>query len=324
MKLSKWAGLGACALLLVGACMSPFGARDNPLDLAGTSSSKTLTAFGFVSPAATGTLDESAHTVAVTVPYGTDPTGLVATFTATAPTVMVGGSVQVSGVTANDFTSPVTYTVVAASGATQDYTVSVVYSAAAPTVTTGAASDITAVSAVSGGEVTSDGGPPVTARGVCWSTAHDPTTSDSSTSDGTGTGSFSSSLTDLAPGTLYYVRAYATNTEGTGYGSEVSFTTESQANGGTTIDQPALYTVTITGPTTLHFGTAAQFSLSYTGTPLAYAWYLDTSTLLGTGSTLSVTPTTSEYTYGAHVLMLVVTDANGLQYGGSLPISVQN
>ncbi|MFH1242584.1 MAG: DUF1566 domain-containing protein [Pseudomonadota bacterium] len=94
-----------------------------------------------------------------------------------------------------------------------------------PTVTTTAISSITATTASSGGNVTSDGGSSVTAKGVCWSTAANPTTSDSHTSDGTGTGSFTSSITGLSPGTTYHVRAYATNSVGPGYGSDVSFTT---------------------------------------------------------------------------------------------------
>ena len=94
-----------------------------------------------------------------------------------------------------------------------------------PTVTTTAASNITATSAVSGGNVTSDGGAAVSARGVCWSTSHNPTISDSHTADGTGTGSFTSNITGLTAATTYYVRAYATNTAGTAYGSEDTITT---------------------------------------------------------------------------------------------------
>jgi len=100
-----------------------------------------------------------------------------------------------------------------------------------PTVTTTAASSITSTSASSGGNVTSDGGAAVTARGVCWSTSTNPTISGSKTSDGTGTGSFTSSITGLTPGTTYHVRAYATNGAGTSYGSDLMFTTSAQAQG---------------------------------------------------------------------------------------------
>ena len=95
-----------------------------------------------------------------------------------------------------------------------------------PTVTTSQVTNIQQTSATGGGNVTSDGGGTVTARGVCWSTSHNPTTSSSHTTDGSGTGSFTSSLTNLTPNTTYYVRAYATNSAGTAYGSEVSFTTQ--------------------------------------------------------------------------------------------------
>ncbi|MCK4663388.1 MAG: PKD domain-containing protein [Bacteroidales bacterium] len=100
-------------------------------------------------------------------------------------------------------------------------------SAGLPTVTTTAIISITSNSAVSGGNVTSDGGATVTAKGVCWSTNSNPTVSDNLTNDGSGTGTFVSNITGLTANTTYYVRAYATNSTGTGYGSEVSFTTSS-------------------------------------------------------------------------------------------------
>ena len=94
-----------------------------------------------------------------------------------------------------------------------------------PTITTSAVTDITVTTATCGGDVTSDAGAAVTARGVCWSTSPNPTTSNSKTTNGTGIGSFTSSLTGLTSGTTYYVRAYATNSVGTAYGEEKSFTT---------------------------------------------------------------------------------------------------
>ena len=94
-----------------------------------------------------------------------------------------------------------------------------------PTVLVLSVEDITENSAVSGGEVTSDGGAEVTARGVCWSTSQNPTIEDAFSNDGTGIGAYSSNLTDLNDYTTYYVRAYATNSEGTTYGEEISFTT---------------------------------------------------------------------------------------------------
>ena len=108
-----------------------------------------------------------------------------------------------------------------------------------PTVTTGAISSITATTAISGGEVTTDGDAAVTERGVCWATEPNPTVEGNHTSDGTGMGTFTSSLTGLTAGITYYVRAYATNSVGTAYGEEVGFTTvESQQDTCATISLP--------------------------------------------------------------------------------------
>lgn len=93
------------------------------------------------------------------------------------------------------------------------------------TLTTNQATAITNTTALSGGTISSDGGLSVTQRGVCWSTSHNPTIADFKTLDGTGTGTFSSTLTNLTPTTTYYIRAYATNSLGTAYGEEVTYST---------------------------------------------------------------------------------------------------
>jgi len=95
----------------------------------------------------------------------------------------------------------------------------------AATVTTTAASAITMTTATAGGNVTADGGSPVIARGTCWSTSANPTISDSHTTDGSGVGTFTSALTGLTANTTYHIRAYATNANGTVYGSDLTFTT---------------------------------------------------------------------------------------------------
>lgn len=98
------------------------------------------------------------------------------------------------------------------------------YTLPAPTVTTQAVTDITTTTATGNGNVTSDGGSAITERGLVWATTANPTTAGNKvTAEGT-TGDFSASLTSLTPGTLYYVRAYATNAIGTSYGNEVTFT----------------------------------------------------------------------------------------------------
>lgn len=92
-----------------------------------------------------------------------------------------------------------------------------------PTVSTNSVTNIIMSNATCGGVVSTQGAEAVTARGVCWSTSPAPTISNSYTTNGTGTGAFTSNISGLASNTTYYVRAYATNSFGTAYGNEVSF-----------------------------------------------------------------------------------------------------
>ena len=94
-----------------------------------------------------------------------------------------------------------------------------------PEVSTNVVSDISYTTATCGGNVSFEGISPVTARGVCWSTSTNPTINDSLTVDSGGLGSFTSLITGLQPNTQYYVRAYATNGNGTVYGTQRSFST---------------------------------------------------------------------------------------------------
>jgi uncharacterized protein (TIGR02145 family) len=111
-----------------------------------------------------------------------------------------------------------------------------------PEITTTEITSITSITAESGGNITSDGGDPVTERGVCWSTDPGPTTDDSKTSNGTGVGSFISIISNLEPVTRYYVRAYAINKAGISYGNELNFTTLATA--------PVLITMEVSDVTT--------------------------------------------------------------------------
>jgi uncharacterized protein (TIGR02145 family) len=113
-----------------------------------------------------------------------------------------------------------------------------------PSVTTLNISEITSSSAVSGGDVISDGGASVTARGVCWSTSPNPTISDGFTIDGAGMGSYSSSIVGLSCGATYYVRAYATNSAGTTYGSQESFNTSQCAGSIPTVNTTSAMIIT--------------------------------------------------------------------------------
>ena len=94
-----------------------------------------------------------------------------------------------------------------------------------PIVATTVATQITATTAVTGGNVTNDGGAEVTERGVCIATISNPTTANTKILAGSGTGEFTCNLTGLQANTTYYVRAYAINSKGTAYGDEISFTT---------------------------------------------------------------------------------------------------
>ena len=95
-----------------------------------------------------------------------------------------------------------------------------------PVVITAEVTEITTNSAKCGGEVVSGGNGVIVARGVCWSTNHNPTDSDAYTVNGNGVGSYTSNMTNLEHNTTYYVRAYATNAQGVVfYGNEVSFKT---------------------------------------------------------------------------------------------------
>ncbi|RLD56434.1 MAG: hypothetical protein DRJ05_11325, partial [Bacteroidetes bacterium] len=94
-----------------------------------------------------------------------------------------------------------------------------------PTLTTTTITSISSQTAISGGNISSNNGAAITVRGICWNTSGTPTITNFYTSDGTGTGTFNSSLTGLNPLTQYFVRAYATNSYGTAYGNEEVFTT---------------------------------------------------------------------------------------------------
>lgn len=94
-----------------------------------------------------------------------------------------------------------------------------------PVLTTTSPSAITSTSAQTGGTITSDGGSAITTRGVCWGEFSSPTIAGSKTTNGGGSGNFGSSMTNLLAGKTYSVRAYATNSTGTGYGNEFTVST---------------------------------------------------------------------------------------------------
>jgi hypothetical protein len=157
-------------------------------------------------------------------------------------------------------------------------------SADIPTVTTTAVSDIAFSTATSGGNVTAEGGAAVTARGVCWSTSANPTTADSKTTDGSGSGGFTSSITGLTSSTTYHVRAYATNAAGTSYGDDLTFGTSASTftiSGKMTDGPNPVQYVTVTFSHDGHTeSTAANGTYSYT---------------VPRGTTTTVTPSHAAY-----------------------------
>ncbi len=116
--------LVSCLVLAFG-CDSGEQSPASPGDPSPASTEKAITAYAFASPAATGTIDENAKAIVVTVPFGTNVKALVATFTTTGASVKVGTTEQLSGTTVNDFSSPVDYVVTAADGTAATYAVSV-------------------------------------------------------------------------------------------------------------------------------------------------------------------------------------------------------
>jgi hypothetical protein len=95
-----------------------------------------------------------------------------------------------------------------------------------PALISSSVSSITQTTAISGGKILNDNGAAITSKGVCWSSITYPTIFDNITNDGSGTGIFVSIITGLQPKTTYYIRAYASNSAGVGYGQWAIFTTQ--------------------------------------------------------------------------------------------------
>ena len=181
-----------------------------------------------------------------------------------------------------------------------------------PTVSTTTVTGITTTSAASGGNVSKSGTTAVAARGVCWSTTANPTTANSVTLNGTGTGTFTSSVTGLSPFTTYHIRAYATNSIGTAYGTDLTFTTLGIA-------------LTITTQTVSQsklVGGTATFSVVASGTPNpTYQWKKGATNVSGATSSSYTTPTLVIGDNGA-VYTVVVTNAAGSVTSASATLTV--
>jgi uncharacterized protein (TIGR02145 family) len=185
-----------------------------------------------------------------------------------------------------------------------------------PSVTTADISDITATTATGGGDVTFAGNTTVTARGVCWSTNQNPTTSNSKTNDGSGTGPYTSSLTGLVPNTTYYVRAYATNSVGTAYGTQKSFKT------GMTL--PTISTTNVTSITAVAASSGGVISSdggsAITGRGVCWSTNInptlsDNQTFDGTGTGTFISSITGLSRNTSYYVRAFATNSEGTAYG---------
>ena len=187
-------------------------------------------------------------------------------------------------------------------------------------MSTTTATSITQTGATTGGNITDAGGGTITARGVAYATTETPTTAGTHTSDGTGSGAFSSVLTGLTAGTTYHVRAYATNSAGTSYGDEITF--ETSAIIVPTVTSTAASSITQTGATA-GGNVTADGGATVTARGVVYALTADptlsnsvvtsgTGTGAFTADLTSLTPGTT-YHFRAYA-----TNSAGTAYGADL------
>jgi uncharacterized repeat protein (TIGR02543 family) len=195
--------------------------------------------------------------------------------------------------------------------------VSFTTSGTASTVITSAISSITGTTATGGGSVLSSYSP-VTARGVCWNTTGSPTTASSKTIDGSGLGSFVSSLTGLTSSTTYYVRAYATSTDGTVYGNQVSFTTLAVAPTVATTAISSITTTTATGGGNVYYSvspvTARGVCWNTTGSPTTAS----SKTIDGSGLGYFVSSLTGLTSSTTYYVRAYATSTDGTVYGSQV------
>ncbi len=197
----------------------------------------------------------------------------------------------------------------------------------APTLTSTAVSGITEGTAASGGEITDNGGAAVTQRGIVWSKTATPTLTSNEaghTDNGTGIGVFISDLTNLEAGTLYYVRAYATNSAGTSYGNEVSFTT---LDLGIAVDQ-----VIKISDTEYSFDCSIDNQIATTITAKGIVWSTSQTPTLssnvgiesaGTGGNTSFTLNATNLSIGpGYYTKAYITTANGTFYSEAVHVGV--
>lgn len=197
--------------------------------------------------------------------------------------------------------------------------------ATAPLLTTATVASITQISAQSGGTITSDGGASITVRGICWNIVANPTIANNKTTDGSGTGAFTSTLSGLIGNTTYYVRAYAINTVGIAYGNEISFTTQP-----TVITIPTIATENVTeitdnsaqsGGTITSDGGAAITAKGVCWTTSVNPTIANNKTTDGTGSGNFMSNVQSLMSNTTYYVRAYATNSAGTAYGNSITFS---
>lgn len=191
-----------------------------------------------------------------------------------------------------------------------------------PTLATAPITDVTGNSASGGGMVSVTGGAAVTVQGLCWSTNPNPTIADNKTADGNGSGPYISILLNLKGKTMYYVRAYATNSAGTGYGPEVSFTT--------LVDLPVVTTAAITGlaKTSAITGGEVTYDGGATVSARGIVWGVNADPTLannkidvGTGTGVFVSTITGLTKNTSYHVRAFATNSAGTAYGADVPFT---
>jgi len=190
-----------------------------------------------------------------------------------------------------------------------------------PTLTTTAATSITNTTAASGGNISDDGGAPITVRGVCWSTSPNPVPGGSHTTDGTGAGAFASKITGLTAMTVYYVRAYATNSVGTAYGNQISFTSTNTTTALATIITATTTAITMTtatsGGNVANDGGAPVTARGVCwSTAVNPTTALSTKTIDGTGTGIFASAITGLTAATLYHVRAYSTNSMGTSYGG--------
>jgi hypothetical protein len=199
-----------------------------------------------------------------------------------------------------------------------------------PSITTIPISNLTAFSAISGGNISSQGSSSIIAKGVCWSTSINPTINNSLTNNGTGNSNFSSSMNSLSQNTTYYLRAYATNANGTAYGNQITFITSAAS-----VSIPSITTVSASNITLNSCMSGGNISSSGSSSISAKGVCWNTSsnptinnylTIDGNGSSNFTSSLSSLSQNTTYYLRAYATNSNGTAYGnqisfttGSLP-----